>query len=379
MPAAAEAVKASITTKNLQHALKVISGVVERATTIPIIQGVRFEQRQEGLAAEATNLDLSIRVLFGQESGLAAPIVTPAHKLAAWAKLLSGESVSMKAGESRLTVTCGHARATLPLYAEKQWPKLTFETDGDELTLEVAELKRALGFTILASSVEESRYTLNAVLFTGDGNELRLVATDGHRMMVYTLAGKAKLNQTMPRGMVKALLPLLDDAQGVELDFGKELIAATLPGDEPVFLTSRRVTGTFPHWEAVLPKSADRVRVELPVADLLTSAERCALLSPVESNAIALEFSPDRLTMTSANAEWGESEETIELGALPLKENVRIGLNARYLLDLLKKLDSAGKITLAIPASAGQPLLFQAMPAEGERIDYVVMPLRLEK
>ncbi|MGA7887630.1 MAG: DNA polymerase III subunit beta [Acidobacteriaceae bacterium] len=366
--------KASISTKNLQHALKLVSGIAERATTIPVLQALRLEQRSEGLAAEATNLDLSIRVLLGQESGLTAPIITPAHKLAAWAKLLTADDVAISATDARMTVCCGRARAVLPLMSAGLWPELKFAVEGAELTLGVEELSRALGFAILATSVEESRYTLNTVLLAGDGQHLRLVATNGHTLLVYTLPNKATINEMLPRGMVKALLPLLAEAQGVGLEFGADAILATLPGDAPVFLSSRRITGRFPQWQPVLPKAEDRMAIALKAGDLLRSLERCALLSPVESSAVRFEFSADELKMTSANAEAGEAEEVLSCAGP--KQPIRISLNADYVLEFMKKLPADGEITVLPPPDATQAMLFQASPAKEECVDYVVMPMR---
>lgn len=365
--------KGSVSVGHLQHALSVVSGALDRRATIPVLACVRIEQLPEGIAAETTNLDLAIRVLLPESSGPQKAILTPAEKFMAWAKLLSGESVSISATDARATVRCGDARAVLPLMSAAQWPQTIFKGDGKALRADKTSLARALRFAMLAVSQEESRYTLNAVLFQTEGSMLRLVATDGHRMMVYSIPCDDQINEIAPRAMIKALIPLLGDGGEVDFAFGSDAIVATIPGETPVFVSSRRVTGSFPNWQAVVPTD-ERTPISVQAKDLLICLERCMLLAPEESNAVALTFGDGKIKIEAKDAQAGEADEILPCKGAP-KEPIRIGFCGSYLTDLLKKLD--GEVRIDLPSTNGSALRFHAEPVDGETLDYIVMPLRI--
>lgn len=367
--------KAAISLANLKHALKVVGAAIQRTATIPVLQCVRMEQLPTGFALEATDLDVSIRATVAESNGFEKPTVMPAEKLIAWAKLLTGDEVKLSTTDRRATVQCGRSRAVLPIVDAKTFPTLDFVSGADAITLKQADLARALRFAQIAVSQEESRYTLNGILLQANGTTLRLVATDGHRMMVYSRPCEEKIGDTLlPSRFVKVLLPLLESADGgVDLSLDANKILASIAAAMPVHVASRKMTGTFPNWQAVIPKGQDTT-ITVDAAALLSSLERCYLLAN-ENGAVRITFG-ESIEIVGASSQDGEATETVDCAGGPAEPQL-IGMNAAYLIEVLKRLSGEIQIALPTAVSATSALLLKATPHDGETLDYVVMPMRV--
>jgi DNA polymerase-3 subunit beta len=347
---------------------------VTRTSSIPVLQCVRMQQTRDGLTFEATNLDLYIRATVKEQAGPEKPVVTPADKFTAWAKLLTGDDVKISATDRRATVQCGRSRAVLPLMPATNWPAYdAYNLNADGITLTQGDFARALRFASIAICNDESRYTLAGILLQGDGKTLTLVSTDGHRMMVYTIPCTDKINLLLPARLIKALLALLDDEDGgVDLYFNDKTILSRIDADMQVAVAANRMTGQFPGWQAVMP-TGKRSEVTVNANEMLAALGRCGLLSDAKSGCVRLTFD-EQITIAASSAENGEATETVDCNGRP-EEKLHIGFYCDYLTDLLKHLD--GEITISLPASSDSALLIQAAPHEGETLKYVVMPQRV--
>jgi DNA polymerase-3 subunit beta len=367
--------RASISLGNLKHALKVTAMAGSKASLIPTLQGVRMEQINDGLALEATDLDVFIRVVLPELGGPQQPIITPAEKFNAWTKLLDGQDVTLSANSARATVKCGRAKAVLPLIPAANWPANDiYNLKAAGVTLTQGALARALSFAQIAVSDEASRYTLNGIQVQGDGSRLSVVATEGHCLMLYTIPCEEKINLLLPSRLVKVLLPLLTDEDGgVDVVFDDSRILASIDAETKLYVGSPRLNGSFPNWQSIMPRDK-RTEVKVNVPDLAASLERCSLLCDEKSGAVDLSFAAGELTIHAANALHGEADEVVQYSG-DLKDEFKTRVNADFLRALAKKL--SGELTVCLPGKNENALYFKAEPHEGETLGYVVMPMRM--
>jgi DNA polymerase-3 subunit beta len=373
------AAKSVIALNHFKHALRVVGAAIQSRTTISILGCVRIEQLPAGLAIEATSLDVYIRALVPESSGPSKAVIMPAEKLLNWVKLLSapdGEArgdVKISATRARATLLCGRSRVVIPVLDASNWPDNgILETKGDGITLKQGALARGLRFATIAVSDDASRYTLSGVLLAGDGTTLKLVATNGHCMMVYSIPCEERISLLLPSILVKALLPWLGDAaEGVDLTYSDKAILAAIAAPSPVSVASPKMAGSFPQWETVVPVDK-RVEVTVAAADLLAALNRSALLADERSGLVVFNFS-DKILLKSASVSSGESEETVDCIGAP-ETPLKIGINSEYVINLLSRLE--GEVTIALPKDGQTPLVFKATPAEGETLTYIVMPMR---
>ena len=234
--------------------------------------------------------------------------------------------------------------------------------------------------TAFAASTDETRYNLNGVYFEPVAGAMRLVATDGHRLSMADAAieGDFKLKKgvILPRKGISELRKLLSEAvEGAEekprgeLGFVDNSAVFRRTG---VVLVMRLIEGSFPDYRQVIPKAGEKV-ASLGRERLLQTLRRVSLLSSEKSNAVKLELEKGNLRIAAQNPDLGEAREDVpvEYDGEPLK----IGFNAKYLIDVLTVLHDADvRLELADDLSPG---VVRPAGEAGEHFTAVIMPMRI--
>ncbi|MDE3201708.1 MAG: hypothetical protein KGN79_12390, partial [Acidobacteriota bacterium] len=176
-----QTVGASISLDGLKHALKTIAPLIHRISLVPVLQAVRMETIDGGIAFDATNLDTSIRVVLPELGGPDLPVLTPADKFRAYASLLTGTTVQITTDGAHAHLKCGRSKATLPNLSPANWPETAtlFQLKGEGLTLTQGSFARALKFALLAVGEGASRPAITGVKLESDGERLSVVTTTG--------------------------------------------------------------------------------------------------------------------------------------------------------------------------------------------------------
>ena len=381
----------TVSRAELLRELTAAQSVVERKTTIPILSNFLFEATTEGegggrLTITATDLDQSLRTSCAAKVKKPGACTIPARKLYDYIRLLPEGDISIKlmdnhwvqirAGRSN-TKMVGMARANFPQVAE--FPA----TGGTKIS--VPSLKNMVSKTIFAISNEESRYTLNGALLVLKAESMAMVATDGHR-----LAHVEKLGETLEgiSGEKKTLIPRkalseLSSLLGAATTSGAgEAETMEFADDESTLffkvggrvLTSRKLTGQFPNYEAVLPRDNNKF-VIVRSEDLMGCIQRVAQFADERSGAIKIRLEQNELKLSSSSTDAGESEDTIET---PYNyDPLVVGFNSQYLIDFLKAIGNTGEVRLEFKdaQSAGQ-----MRPEDGNedvKYRYILMPMRI--
>jgi DNA polymerase-3 subunit beta len=373
----------TVSRAELLRELTAAQSVVERKTTIPILSNFLFEATNEGegrLIITATDLDQSLKTRCPAKVKKAGACTIPARKLYDYIRLLPEGDISIKlmdnhwvqirAGRSN-TKMVGMARANFPQVAE-------FPSTGGQ-KLSVASLRNMISKTIFAISNEESRYTLNGALLVLKAESMAMVATDGHRLahvekLGETIEGIAGEKKTLiPRKALSELSGLLSTTEAETLDVADD--------DSTLFfrvggrvLTSRKLTGQFPNYEAVLPRDNNKF-VIVRSEDLMGCIQRVAQFADERSGAIKIRLEQNELKLSSQSTDSGESEDTIET---PYNyDALVVGFNSQYLIDFLKAIGTQGEVRLEFKdaQSAGQ-----MRPEDGNedvKYRYILMPMRI--
>jgi DNA polymerase-3 subunit beta len=361
--------------KSLGH----VHRVVERRNTIPILGNVLLRTDGARLALKATDLDLEVVESIAADVQLAGATTVPAHMFYDIVrKLPEGAEISLEADAAKgtLVIRAGRARFQLQTLPESDFPDLTAGEFGHRFTLSAADLKRLVDKTQFAISTEETRYYLNGIYLhtvSGpDGEMLRAVATDGHRLAQIELAAPAGAigmpGVIVPRKTVAEVQRLMEDGStevAVELSTAKIRFAF---GD--TVLTSKLIDGTFPDYVRVIPVANDKTLI-VDKADFAAAVDRVSTVSSERGRAVKLALSEGKLVLTVVNPDSGSATEEIE--ADYAAEPLEIGFNSRYLLEITGQLEGdEAELKLADP---GSPTLVRDKDSQGAL--YVLMPMRV--
>ena len=370
----------TVSRAELLRELTAAQSVVERKTTIPILSNFLVEAADDKITITATDLDQSIRTSCPAKVKKPGACPIPARKLYDYIKLLSDGDISIKlmdnhwvqirAGRSN-TKMVGMARANFPQVAE-------FPTAG-AVKIVAASLQGMIAKTIFAISNEESRYTLNGALLVLKAESMAMVATDGHRLAHIEKLGEALEGITgekktlIPRKALSELLSLLNTTEVESIDFADDEQTLFFRVGGRV-LTSRKLTGNFPNYEAVLPRDNNKF-VIVRSEDLMAAILRVAQFADERSGAIKIRLETNELKLSSSSTDSGESEDTIET---PYNyDPLVVGFNSQYLLDFLKAIGNTGEVRLEFKdaQSAGQMRPEDA--SEDVKYRYILMPMRI--
>lgn len=369
--------KFSISRDSLVKSLNLVAGVVERRQTLPILANVLLVLKEDWLSLTGTDLEVELvgriqLAVAGEESG---EVTVPARKLLDICKSLpEGSDIKFSAKENKVAVRSGSSRFTLSTLPAREFPNVENNIGTHQLSLKQGQLKRLIDRTGFAMAQQDVRYYLNGMLWELDTKQLRVVATDGHRLAMCTL--KEKINVT-GEGSVQVILPrkgvlelarlLVDDEAEIQITLGSNHIRAAT-GD--FTFTSKLVDGKFPDYEKVVPRSPNNI-LKGSRQELRQAFTRTAILSNEKFRGVRLKLTANTLDIVANNPEQEEAEETV--GVDYGGEALEIGFNVSYLLDVLGVLSGEQvKLSLADPNSS-------ALLEESEDGDslYVVMPMRL--
>jgi len=367
--------KVSATREHLLEALQSVIGVVERRQTMPILSNVLLSARDNRLRITATDLEVELVAAAEVTLQQAGDITVPGRKLYDIVRTLPERTTITLTRESeKVVLRGGRSRFSLSSLSASEFPVVEQVSAQHHLSLPARACRRLIDKTHFAMAQQDVRYYLNGTLLETDGQALRAVATDGHRLSLceLTLAGAAdaageQQQIIVPRKGVLELQRLLDGEGEITIELGSNHIRIQI-GE--VRLTSKLIDGKFPEYSRVIPANPPRV-MSAPREALRAALQRTAILSNEKYRGVRLTFAPGLLTVQAHNPEHEEAEDQVEVEFAG--DPIEIGFNVGYLLDALAALETdTVEVCLTGPDSS---CLIRA-PGD-TTVKYVVMPMRL--
>ncbi|PYN46603.1 MAG: DNA polymerase III subunit beta [Candidatus Rokuibacteriota bacterium] len=351
--------------------LQMVQNIVEPRQTLPILANVLLEAEGESVRMTATDLEVGARVSVPAKVGGKGAITVSARKLAEIVKELAAAAVALKVTENvTVSLRCGGATYRLVGLAPDDFPPVVPASPQSWVTLEAKILREMLTQTSFAVSHDETRYALNGVLFAFQGKDVRMVATDGHRLALSTRSlGNVIPTATgiVPRKAVTEIMRVLGAGEEVQIAITENQFVLQMPN---FVMTARLIEGQFPNYDAVIPRTQPG-RLAAPRSSLTAALRRVAVMAEERNKPVKLALSPGSLKMTASSQELGEAEEILEVEYAG--EEMVIGFNSRYLLEAMAALDK-DQVMFEIK-DAQSPGVIKSVEDEGYCC--VIMPMRI--
>lgn len=354
--------------------LTAVAGIIERRHTLPILSNVLISRHASQLSFIATDIEIQITSTAEvSDSNEPQAVTVGARKLLDILRALpESASVSLQQQEKRLTVKAGKSRFTLQTLPAEDFPRLT-EPSGEVGKFSVTQkvLRKHIALVQYAMAQQDIRYYLNGLLMVVDQNQLRLVATDGHRLAyVATPLDSVPQRQEVivPRKTVLELGKQMADTEDeVRVEVSSNQVAFTFG---KVHLISKLVDGKFPDYTRVIPTQHQN-SVRLDRDTLRQALQRAAILSNEKFRGVRWLLSEGSLKIVSSNAEQEDALEELEVSYSG--DALDIGFNVNYLLDVLNNAPG-DEVECRFGDSSSSALI--SFPADPE-FKYVVMPMRI--
>jgi len=367
--------KVTIQRAALLKPLQIISGVVERRQTLPILANVLLTVKDNYLFLTATDLEIELigNVLLVENSEPGS-ITVSARKLldicralpedAVLKLIFEGDHIILRSGKSRFML------ATLPA---QDFPSLGECAFSTEFPIHQSKLKKLISKVYFAMGQQDVRHYLNGALFDINQGIMRCVATDGHRLAFSTAdsghPGISPAKVILPRKSVLELIRLLDvnSEEMITVCIGDNHFR--IQSSEFTF-TSKLINAQYPDYEKLIPRSIESTAIT--DREVLKQAlARASILSNEKFRGIRLQLETDSLRIVANNPEQEEAEEIIQMDYQG--NGMEIGFNVAYLLDVVSAIASE-KISWSFSDPNGGVLIESLEKDDGL---YVVMPMRL--
>jgi DNA polymerase III subunit beta len=321
----------------LLKGLQMVHNIVEPRQTLPILANVLLETESDAVRVTATDLEVGARVSIPAKVAKGGAITVSARKLSEIVRELPAAGLTLKVGENAaVSLRCGGASYRLVGIGPEDFPAVVPAAPTAWLTVEAKMLREMLAQTTFAISHDESRFALNGVLFVLHPKELRLVATDGHRLAVATRGVGEGLSGTtgiVPRKAVVEIARVLGSSEDVQIAITENQFVLQMPN---FVMTARLIEGQFPNYEAVVPR-AHPGRLVLPRAGLMSALRRVSVMAEERNKPVKLLLRPGSLNLSAASHDLGEAEEAMAVEYSG--EEITIGFNSRYMLEALTPLE----------------------------------------
>ncbi len=365
--------KLKVSKDELQEKLSNIQNIVEKRNTMPILSHFLLEAGKNGSFITATDLETALREPLALKVEKEGKICIPARKMFEIVREIDGDLSLESIDEQWLRIKTGASNFRLACLSSKEFPAWPGLEDMEEISLEAKIMADLIEKTVFAAGDSDTRYTLNGLLFhlTMD-NRLSMVGTDGHRLaaMSKPIAGKLSEEKKMivPKKAAAELRKILEKREGsVRMVISKNHV---LFGIGDIQFLTRLIEGTYPNYEQVIPAGNEK-RIVIERGAFAKALRRVSLMAKDKTNAVKMDLGENKLTVTTSNPDMGEATDEIAIDYAG--EKTALGLNARYLLDIIEVM-SSDRVIMEFQGALNPVLIKDEQDAEYQ---CVIMPMRI--
>jgi len=375
-------VKFTTTQSALAAKLTQLLRLVPNNPSHPVLGNILLVAEDDRISLSA--FDLSIGVQAWIEAAVTEPgsITIPAKLLTEIVSRLPSQDVTIEVDGLAIEITCGTGKYKMQGIEAEEFPALPTLDKVEGIEVECDRLQHAIQQTLFAASADESKQILTGVQILLSPDELRLNATDGHRLVVYKEAlaiNTEPFSVVIPARALRELSKVLSKGSTVLVKCdrkGSNQISFEVAGEHGMeCLTCRVLDGTYPVVDQLMPKAFSR-QLTVGRSALLAALDRISVLAAKKNNIIKLKTGEETLLGRSLflSADAGEDGSGVEeIDCQFTGEEIQIAFNGKYLADGLKNM-VCGEVVISMNEPV-QPVVIA--PVSGDDWQYLVMPIQV--
>ncbi|MDF1756720.1 MAG: DNA polymerase III subunit beta [Legionellaceae bacterium] len=364
----------TISKQELLQPLIIVAGAVDKKQSMPILANILLKLSKDTLSLTATDLEIEITAHIPCKSSEEEGVITvPAKKIIDIVKSLEDDAtliLSYKDGV--ITIKSGRSKFKITTLSAENYPSVEYDSSEVEFNLDTASLTRLLQATSFAMALQDVRVYLNGLFLEIDSKHITAVTADGHRMAICRVPCQLTDQHhrlLIPKKGIQEILRLFGSVSSESVLISASQNHFRLVTSQYVF-SSKLIEARFPPYMKAIPKSQDK-HVVIDRDILKRALSRIIIMANEKLRAILLQIQPNQLTLIATNQDHEEGIET--LVAETEGENLDIGLNATYLLEVLNHMGE-GLLQLSF-ASSDSSILVESL--QDENYQYIIMPMKI--
>jgi DNA polymerase III subunit beta len=366
-----------VSSSALLKQLQVISGALSTNTVLPIIENFLFEINSGNLTVSATDLQTTMTTSLAVEAKENGKIAVPSKILLDTLKILPEQPITftINAENFAIEMTAGDGKYKLVGENGEDFPKIPKIEQAASLLISASILSEAISKTIFAVSTDELRPAMTGVYCQMSTENLTFVATDAHKLVRYRRRdAKADVTNSviLPKkalNLLKSSLPSEDISVNVEYNNTNASFSFN-----NVNLICRLIDEKYPDYEAVIPVNNPN-KLTIDRNQLLSCLRRVSIFSNKTTHQVRLKLSGSELQISAEDMDFA-NEAHERLSCQYEGEDIEIGFNARFIIEMLNNLNTEEVILeMSTPNRAG--ILLPVNTDNNEDVLMLVMPVML--
>lgn len=361
----------------LKH-LQGISGVLSTSNTLPILDNFLFEIEDGRLTVSASDLETTMRTSLDVEAKEEGKIAIPAKLLLDVLKNLPDQPCTFLISDDTYSVEIAYdnGKSKMVGFDGEDFPRTPALEKSSSIRISGSIVANAINKTLFATGVDDLRPVMSGVFCQFSPESITFVATDAHKLVRYTRTDSQADGSSafiLPKKPLNLLKGNLKGEEEVKLEYNDSNAVFTF---NDTVLICRLIDGKYPNYEAVIPKENPNV-LTIDRLQFLSSIKRVSIFANKTTHQIKLKLAGAELSLSAEDIDFA-NEANERLTCNYSGEDMEIGFNSRFLMEMLNNIDSNEvRLEMSEPSRAG--LLIPADMAEDEDILMLVMPVMLNR
>jgi DNA polymerase-3 subunit beta len=357
--------------------LQILGGILNNSNTLAILDNFLFELSENTLKVTASDLETAISASIEVESTSEIKLAVPAKILLDTLKTFPEQPLTFRVKENNaLEISYHGGKSELSYVDPDDFPNEMEVEDPSQSVIVADNLATAISNTVFATGNDSLRPIMNGVFFQFLTTEARFVGTDAHKLVKYTrtdITSEREAEFIMPKKPLNLLKNvLMGSEEYVTIEFNDQNAKFSFDGFE---LTSRLIDGKYPNYEAVIPTENPNV-LTVDRSQFLNTVRRISIFANKTTHQIRLKLSGAELKISAQDLDYSNSGEE-RLDCQYLGDDMEIGFNSRFLIEMLSNLSSNEvQLAMSLPSRAGILTPADGLQ-EGEEVTMLVMPVML--
>jgi len=367
----------TVDSATLLHGLQKVSRVTPTRSTMPILNHILFSLQDNVLSLRSTDIEITY-ILDINVNGMAdGSVAMPVRLL----QDITGELQDMELKfeldeDNRVTLSTPGGTYQIVGRPAADFPEPPQIGPANSVSINTDVLRRTIEKTAFAVSKDELKPALMGVLLEIKQNELRSVATDGHRLVKYTNTDFAspdfEANLIIPPKFLTLVQSFLDDGDSINLSVGENHVSVAT---ETARIFSRLIDEQYPDYQSVIPTGNDKVAT-IATRELVTTVRRVSIFSNRTTHQVAFKLKPGLAQVHTEDPESSTSAHEEILMDYD-GEELTIGYNSNYLKDMLKNIET-DRVVMQLGTDIGPGLILPEVQSKNEELVMLLMPIRLQ-
>jgi len=372
------------TQENLNKALNIVGKVINKNTTLPILNNVLLKTDKKGLKLSSTNLEIAVNYWIGGKTEEEGEITVPTKLFSNFISNLPNGNVEIKTREDMVNIKCDGYKINIKGIDAREYP-LSPKIDAEPfLKIKSDIFKKALVQVFPSIAASESRMEITGVLLDFSeikNNKIVLVSTDSYRLAEKTI-------EVLPENISKETLEVLGDLQSVIIpratvqelirDLGEEneMLEIVIAENQIVFdfgnanVLSRLIEGRYPDYRQIVPEKF-MATAHINIKDISNAVRIAGFFSASSNNSVKFKLGTDnKVEISSEASEIGNNNAKIE--AKIFGKELEVVYNYKYLMDGLNSV--LGDEVVLNANDENSPSVLKS--SLDESFIYIIMPIR---